>query len=181
MREEHDEQILHRTQQWLRSFIIELNVCPFAKQALEKNRIHYQVIRAIKNQIALEEFLLALIFLDNHPDIETTLLLFPSLFGQFHHYLDFVDYAERIIRENNYEGIYQLATFHPNYCFDGVESDDISNYTNRSPYTMLHILREESVDKAIGYYGDTEKIPEKNIALMRTLGLSKIEKILTSL
>ena len=110
---------------------------------------------------------------------ETTLLIFPNLFADFFDYLDYVELAENLLEMEFYEGVYQLATFHPEYIFADAASDDVSNYTNRSPYPMIHILRESSLDNAIAFYGNTEDIPEKNIQLMRQLGLEKIKQLTT--
>ena len=93
------------------------------------------------------------------PEIETTLLIFTDSFKDFFAYLDFVDLAEQLILVLGYEGIYQLATFHPDYYFADTDPEDATNYTNRSPYPMLHLLREDSFEKAIAAYGDTELIP----------------------
>lgn len=172
-----DEQILEQTNHWLRSFIIKLNICPFAKREIEKNTLKTQICSAKKIQEALEELLIELIFLDKNTSVETTLLIFPSLFKDFLSYLDFVDYAERLIQQEGYEGLYQIATFHPDYCFEGEKFDDPANYTNRSPYPMLHLLREASVEKAIAYYGDTEAIPKRNLATLRELGVKKIKEL----
>ena len=177
----NNDYVINRTKNWLRSFIVDLNICPFAKHVIENGSLKIQVAEAPKIQLALEELLMELMFLDKNPTIETTLLIFPTLFGDFFQYLDFVDYAELLLREQAYEGIYQLATFHPDYCFAEVEFNDVSNYTNRSPYPMIHLLREDSLDKAIEYYGDTETIPQNNIATMRKLGLKSIEELLAKI
>ncbi len=174
-----DEIVIAQTTHWLQSFIIKLNICPFAKREVEKSTLKIQISKANKVQEALEELLTELICLDTTPSVETTLLIFPTLFNDFFQYLDFVDYAELLIQNQGYEGIYQFATFHPDYCFANTEFDDAANYTNRSPYPMLHLLREDSLDKAIAYYGDTAAIPEHNIATLRTLGLEKINELLS--
>ena len=85
------------------------------------------------------------------------------------------------MKAKGYEGVYQLATFHPDYCFAGVDANDVTNYTNRSPYPMLHLLREEQLEKAINDYGDTSKIPENNMACLRKLGIVEIHKMLTQI
>lgn len=172
------EYVINHTKHWLHSFIIHLTICPFAKREIDKDSLKIHVAKAKKQQQALEELLRELIFLDNNPDVETTLLIFPSLFGDFFRYLDFIDIAELLMRKQEYEGIYQLATFHPDYCFADTEFSDVANYTNRSPYPMIHLLREDSVEKAIAYYGDTSSIPQKNIETLRQLGLKKIETLL---
>ncbi len=176
-----DQHIVKLTEDWIRSFIIPLNICPFAKREFDKGSIKIDVINAPTIQEALEEIFIALVFLDKTPEVETSLLVFPSLFKDFLDYLDFVDYAESLLDEEEYEGVYQLATFHPDYCFADTAPNDVTNYTNRSPYPMLHLLREKSVEKAIKHYGDTTKIPEDNMNTMRKLGLENIKKRLAAL
>ena len=176
-----DEFIIQQTTDWIRSFIIKLNICPFAKREMDKGSVKIQVISVKKIEQALEELMVELNLLDRHPEVETTLLVFPILFKDFFEYLDFVDLAEALMLDQDYEGIYQLASFHPDYCFADVDFNDVSNYTNRSPYPMLHLLRENSVEKAINFYGNTEKIPENNIATMHKLGITKIKKLLENL
>jgi len=145
---------------------------------VDKGTLTIKVVNAIKLADAMEELMLAVEALDKNPDIETTLILFPTILDDFFEYLNFTDVAEQLLFEQGYEGIYQLATFHPDYCFADVDPDDVSNYTNRSPYPMLHLLREESVAKAVAYHGNTEQIPEDNIATMHKLGLDKIKALL---
>ena len=118
--------------------------------------------------------------LDQDLNIETTLIIFPIYFKQFDDYLDFLGIAESLLIEQGYEGIYQLASFHPDYCFSGEAHEDPANYTNRSPYPMLHLIREESLERALKSHPNPEKIPERNITLTRKLGLEKLQAILTS-
>ncbi|WP_191603404.1 DUF1415 domain-containing protein [Marinomonas algicola] len=174
-----DELVTQQTMNWVKDFIVELNVCPFAKREVERDSIRVCVIRSKKVEVALEELLAEIAFLDKNEEAETSLLVFPTLFKSFYQYLDFVSLAEDLMFEQECEGIYQLATFHPDYCFSGTEADDVTNYTNRSPYPMLHILRENSVEKAIEFYGDTSAIPEDNIEKMIEVGAESIDKILT--
>jgi len=175
-----DELVTQQTLMWVNSFIVELNVCPFARRELEKNRVKVCVVRSKKIEIALEELMTEVQWLDQHTETETTLVVFPTLFRDFHRYLDFIDLAENLLFEKGYEGIYQVATFHPDYCFADAEPDDVSNYTNRSPYPMIHLLRESSVEKAIEFYGETQEIPENNIKLMESMGTDKVQAILTA-
>ena len=170
--------VIQHTENWIRSFIIQLNLCPFAKREVERGRLRIQVSSTSKITEALAEFHAELRLLDETRDIETSLVIFPTLLNDFFAYLEFVDLAEDLILAQGYEGIYQLATFHPDYCFADVDFNDVSNYTNRSPYPMLHLLREESLEKAIAYYGDTTKIPEKNVAAMHELGEAAMKKLL---
>ena len=171
-----DNEIVAQTLNWVRSFIVAENICPFAQRELERESIRVEVVRSKKMEVALEELMVEMQWLDEHPETETTLLVFPTLFKSFDHYLDFVDLAESILVDQGYEGVYQLATFHPDYCFDDTDADEASNYTNRSPYAMVHLLREESVEKAIEFYGDTEAIPERNIAKLTAMGSDVAEQ-----
>lgn len=172
-----DSLIAKQTLNWIRSFIIEYNLCPFAKGPVNKGTVRIFVSETKKKAQALEELMTEIHLLDENPAIETTLLVFADSFKDFFAYLDFVDLAEQLILVQGYEGIYQLATFHPDYYFADTDPDDVSNYTNRSPYPMVHILREDSLEKAIASYGDTEMIPARNIATLHQLGLEKIKKI----
>ncbi|GEN29401.1 hypothetical protein HVA01_30470 [Halovibrio variabilis] len=171
-----DNDIVAQTLKWVRTFIVAQDICPFAQRELARGSIRVEVVRSKKIEVALEELMVEVQWLDEHPETETTLLVFPTLFKSFDHYLDFVELAESILVDQGYEGVYQLATFHPDYCFDGAEPDDAANYTNRSPYAMVHLLREESVEKAIEFYGDTEAIPARNIAKLTAMGSDTAEQ-----
>jgi len=116
-------------------------------------------------------------FLDRMEDIETTLVIFPGQFSDFEEYLDLVDMAEDLSAEQGYEGVYQIASFHPEYCFAGAKDDDPANYTNRSPYPMLHLLREESITKALEHFEDPEGIPERNMAFAEQKGLKYMQML----
>lgn len=118
--------------------------------------------------------------LDTDTDIETTLLIYPHAFSLFDDYLDFLELAETLMCEQGYEGIYQLASFHPDYCFEGSYINDPANYTNRSPYPMLHLIRETSLEQAINCYPDPDNIPQRNIELTRSLGLTKLQNLLAA-
>ncbi|ADZ91309.1 DUF1415 domain-containing protein [Marinomonas mediterranea] len=173
-----DEVVISQTENWVERFIVGLSVCPFAKREVERQSIRSIVIRTKKNDVALQELMNEINWLDQNPETETTLVIFPTLLADFHRYLDFVELAEELMYQQGCEGVYQLATFHPNYCFSGAEPSDVSNYTNRSPYPMLHILREQSVEKAIEHYGDTSTIPDRNIELMEEKGEAELEKLM---
>jgi uncharacterized protein len=176
-----DDQIKKQTIAWIQSFIIKYNICPFAKHTVNQETIAIDLVQPSNVEQALEAMMSTIVRMDQDNKIETALLLFPYLFSDFEDYLDFVSLAEKLLSLSGYEGIYQLATFHPNYCFADVLPTDVSNYTNRSPYPMLHILRESSIEKAIHYYGDTSKIPDANIETMHQLGLDKITRLLKNL
>ncbi|RMX03385.1 DUF1415 domain-containing protein [Legionella jordanis] len=172
------EHIIAETKQWLQSFVIELNLCPFAKREIERHSLRIEMSSANEAQTAMNDFLKELHWLDADASVETTLLIFPRMFSDFYDYLDFVHFCEFLLVERNFEGVYQVASFHPLYRFANEPETEVSNYTNRSPYPMLHLLREHSLEKAIAFYGDTESIPQKNIQTMRKLGLQKIQSLL---
>ncbi|STX30011.1 Protein of uncharacterised function (DUF1415) [Legionella beliardensis] len=172
--------ITQQTKNWILSFIIPLQICPFASYVIDNQTIQFNVSNALTLEDALADLNREIDYLNHHQAIETSLVIFPNLFAEFFTYLDFIDLAEEQIIAANYEGIYQFATFHPNYCFaDATGPEDVANYTNRSPHPMVHILREDSVEKAIAFYGNTEQIPANNIALLHSLGLEKIKALLS--
>lgn len=173
-----DQQVISATQAWLKSFIIELNICPFAHREQQRDSIRYQVARPDNVENALEILVDELLYLDSNPETETTLLIFPEMFDDFEDYLDMVAIAERLLVVQNYEGMYQLASFHPDYHFGAKVENDPANYTNRSPYPMLHIIREDSIDRALENYPNPENIPARNVKLTRQLGLKKLQALL---
>lgn len=168
------------TQAWLETVIIEYSICPFAKRELERGSIRFTV----KHDTGIEGCLLGLIdeceLLDSDDGIETSLLIYADAFAEFEDYLDFLELAEALLVEQGYEGIYQLASFHPDYRFDGATPDDAANYTNRSPYPMLHLLRETGLEQAISAYPEPETIPQRNIDLTRSLGAKKMQALLAA-
>jgi len=170
-----NRQIVAATQNWLTSFIIAHNICPFARHVHENNGIRYQVINSDKLEDCLEALMEECRHLDAEPATETTLLIFAEACGEFDDFLDLAAIAEQLLIDQGYEGIYQLASFHPDYCFAESSDNDPANYTNRSPYPMLHIIREASIELALQSYQNPEQIPERNIALTRELGLEKMQ------
>lgn len=168
------------TEKWLKSIVIAHNLCPFAKQTLNRNSIRFSTVDDTKTEDCLFQLINECRKLDTDETIETTLLIYSTAFTNFGDYLDFVDYAEILLTQQGYRGIYQLASFHPDYCFEGDEVDDPANYTNRSPYPMLHLLRESSIEKALEKFPNPENIPEHNIALTRNLGLAKMRELLAA-
>ncbi|MCD6065437.1 MAG: hypothetical protein K0S33_263 [Bacteroidetes bacterium] len=166
-----DNEIISHTSKWIKNVVIDLNFCPFAAKALLKKSIHYSVLHKAELQNSLETLIHELQHLDREDTIETTFIIFPDSFSDIEEYFDLVEQANTILEMQGYEGIYQLAEFHPDYCFAKAEPEDPANYTNRSPYPMLHLLREESVEKAVTTYKDAHLIPERNIELARKKGL----------
>ncbi len=175
-----DEAFIRATQAWLTSIIIAHNICPFAKREQERGSIRFSVEQQTDIEACLMNLMQECQRLDNDTDIETTLLIYAHAFKSFDDYLDFLAIAEDLLIDQDYEGIYQLASFHPDYYFEGARLDDPENYTNRSPYPMIHLLRESSIDRAVNSYPDVENIPQRNIDLTRTFGLAKLRELLAA-
>ena len=167
-----DEEVLEKTRHWLEAAVIGLNLCPFAKAVYVKNQIRLVVSKARHADDLLEELDRELDLLVATPadEIDTTLLIHPTLFDDFLDFNDFLEIAEGVVEEHGLEGVIQLASFHPRFQFDGTEPDDISNYTNRAPFAILHLLREESVERAVEAFPDADAIFEANIQTLEKLG-----------
>ncbi|GHF01161.1 DUF1415 domain-containing protein [Thalassotalea profundi] len=174
-------QTVKKTREWISQVIVGLNFCPFAKKELVNNSIYYYVTSQQKIKKALIEFKQQCQYLHAHPEIETSLLIFEQGFDDFQRYLDLVDYCNDIVIDEGFEGIFQIASFHPLYCFEGESFDDAANYTNRSPYPTLHLIREKSMEKVLTVYKNPEQIPEDNIKISREKGLLFFENILKRL
>ncbi|ABV36103.1 protein of unknown function DUF1415 [Shewanella sediminis HAW-EB3] len=171
--------IAQHTQNWVERVIMKYNICPFARREVERRSIRYAVIDEAKMHNVLEALITECQHLDAHPEIETTLFIVPRGFEGFYPYLDLVDISNDLLIEQGYEGVYQLASFHPDYCFDGEAMDDPSNYTNRSPYPTMHIIRETSMEQALANYDDPESIPERNIEFSQKKGCDFFAKLLS--
>ena len=164
------QRVINQTKKWITEVVVGCNFCPFAAKEIRQDTIHYQVDRSLTMPASLQSLLHEFIRLDSEPLIETILLIFPDAFQQFEDYLDLVELSEKLLKQEKYEGVYQLASFHPLYCFANAPADDAANYTNRSIYPMLHILREASIDAALLHYAEPENIPERNMHFAREKG-----------
>ena len=169
-----EEQVLEKTKHWLEAAVIGLNLCPFAKAVYVKNQVRLVVSKARHADDLLEELDRELDLLVATPasEIDTTLLIHPTMFEDFLDFNDFLEVAEGVVDEHGLEGVIQLASFHPRFQFDGTEPDDISNYTNRAPFAILHLLREDSVERAVEAFPQADAIFETNIATLEKLGLA---------
>lgn len=173
-----DEKVINSVRKWVESFVVELNLCPFVKRELMNNRVRFAVTNAETVEHLLESLLAEFELLNNQLSIETTLLIHPHALQDFYEYNEFLSLADHLLVEMKLEGVYQIASFHPNYQFGGTDPADIENYTNRSPYPMLHLLREESLEKAIANYLDVDQIPIRNVELMNSIGQDKLNEIM---
>lgn len=140
-----------------------------------RKSIRYVVLPEVTLESSLEAFVEELRYLDRTDDIETTLVIFPNHFADFEQYLDLVELAEALAADQGYDGIYQVASFHPDYCFADSDNDDPANYTNRSIYPMLHILREDSITNVLENFPDPEGIPQRNIDFAQRKGLAYMQ------
>ncbi len=176
-----DDEIIAQTKVWLERAVIGLNLCPFAKSVHIKNQIRYVVSHAqTPEQLAADLVAELEVLAEANPEkIDTTLLIHPDVMQDFLDYNDFLDVADATVEELDLDGILQVASFHPQYQFEESQLDDIDNYTNRAPFPTLHLLREESIDKAVAAFPEAEEIYEKNIETLRALGHEGWKKLFT--
>jgi hypothetical protein len=166
--------VIAGTRAWLERAVIGLNLCPFAKAVHVKGQVHFAVSQASDAAGLLKDLrseIDALVACDP-VERETTLLMAPLCLDDFLAFNDFLGQGERLIRRMQLEGVLQLASFHPHYQFADTEADDVTNFTNRAPYPTLHLLREESIDRAVSAFPQAESIFEANMETMRQLGLA---------
>jgi uncharacterized protein len=173
-----DEQVVASTRQWIDDFVIGLNLCPFAKAVQAKGQVRYVVTHAKSGVRLLEELQreLATLQATDPNELDTTLLIHPDVLADFFDYNDFLAEVDDLLQELELEGELQVASFHPDYRFAGSAADDPANYTNRSPYPMLHLLREASVTRAVDTYPDTAAIPERNVELLRSMPADELKR-----
>ena len=169
---ERASEVLHTTERWLQRAVIGLNLCPFAKAVHVKGQIHYVLTWSQDPADVLDDLAAAIRDLLAHDSAQrdTTLLIAPHAFPDFWDFHGLVHRAEKLLRSLGLDGVLQIASFHPQYEFADAPSGDMSHYTNRAPYPILHLLREESMDRAIAAYPDAAMIYERNIACLRELG-----------
>ena len=163
---------LAATRHWLERAVIGLNLCPFAKAVYVKQQVRFVLSDASTPEALLEELAEELVLLrDTDPDqLDTTLIVHPDVLTDFLDYNDFLDNADAAVEALDLHGVIQVASFHPDYQFAGTMPDDISNYTNRSPYPTLHLLREASIDRAVEAFPDADVIVERNVKTLDALG-----------
>ena len=173
-----DKNVIQQTKRWVEDIVIGLNLCPFAAQPFNDNRIEYIVSDNNEVENDLQELAICFSILDNRVSIETILLIFPQAYKNFDDYLEILYLANLLLEDLKLSGTYQLASFHPDYHFEGSAIDDASNFTNRSPFPMLHILRERSVERAIKSYNHIETVPRNNIKNLRKIGFNVMQQTL---
>ena len=171
---------IHETQHWLEQAVIGLNLCPFAKAVHGKGQIRWVLSNAQNSDALLDELVFELRLLaDADPAaIDTTLLVHPQVLGDFLDYNDFLDLADAALETLQLDGVLQIASFHPQYQFAGTASDDAGNLSNRSPWPTLHLLREDSVSRAVAAFPEADSICERNIETLQTLGLEGLRRLM---
>lgn len=174
------ETVIMHTRKWVTDVVVGCNFCPFAAREVKRNSIGYEVLPDPIVSDVLVKLDACFKQLDKNKELETILLILPGSFEKFKDYLQVLQKSEDHLAAKGYEGIYQIASFHPNYLFAGSRADDAANYTNRSPYPMLHLLREESLTRVIDNHPDTNQIPERNIAYARQKGLAHMQSLLAA-
>lgn len=171
-----DNRYLTASKHWLEHTVINLNLCPFAKREFINNRIRFTVSQANTTQQLLQKLQTELTHLEDNPNTATTLIIHPQVLQHFDDYNDFLDDVDALLIRQGFESHYQIASFHPHYQFSGTQAEDAENYTNRSPFPLLHILREQSVEQALASYPNPEQIPARNIALMNKIGTATLQQ-----
>ncbi|XQA69018.1 DUF1415 domain-containing protein [Xanthomonas sacchari] len=161
------------TRRWLERAVIGLNLCPFAKAVYVKQQVRFVLSDASTPEALLEQLAEELVLLRDTPaeQIDTTLIVHPDVLQDFLDYNDFLDNADAAVEALDLQGVLQVASFHPQYQFAGTAPDDIGNYTNRAPYPTLHLLREDSVERAVAAFPDADVIVERNLQTLEKLGL----------
>ncbi|MBC3808754.1 DUF1415 domain-containing protein [Undibacterium seohonense] len=174
-----DDAVIIQTKLWLEKAVIGLNLCPFAKGVHIKDQIRYFVSHATTPEELIKDLMAELeVLAEANPDkIDTTLMIHPYVMQDFLDYNDFLEVADATLEELDLDGILQVASFHPQYQFEDASPDDIDNYTNRSPFPTLHLLREDSIEKAVEAFPEAEQIYEKNIQTLRALGHEAWKKL----
>ncbi len=168
------------TRRWLERAVIGLNLCPFAKAVHARGQVRFVLSAATAPEALLEQLGAELLRLRDTPpaEVDTTLLVHPDALVDFLDYNDFLDEADALVEALGLEGVLQVASFHPHYQFAGSLPEDIANFSNRSPHPTLHLLREDSVTRAVEAFPDPDAIVERNIATLRRLGAEGWNKLL---
>lgn len=161
---------------WLETFVVDLNLCPFARPVVASRALRIAICEAQDVDVLTRAFLAELDLIQAHSEqeIATTLLAMPRALGEFEQYLMFLDRAETLLFDLGLEGAFQLASFHPHYQFAGEPEDSVGSFTNRSPYPMIHFLREDMLTRVLGEFPDPDRIPDRNIATLEALGRAEI-------
>lgn len=175
----NEHMVVAAVARWLNEVVIGLNLCPFSAKPTRENRVRFFVSGAADDEALLQDLQQEMELLDQKPasEIETTLVIVPNHLQDFFDYNQFLNWTHQLLKRNGWIGVYQLATFHPDYCFADAAPDDTENLTNRAPYPILHIIREASLEKALEYFPDVDDIPGVNKARVESLTTEEKQKL----
>lgn len=171
------QEILDSVIYWFEKAVLGLNLCPFAAKPYRQGVIRFEISMAANDETCLTDLLVNLNLLDEQADIETLVLIIPDHLNLFSDYNQFLDLADALLEQQGWTGTYQIASFHPDYVFANCDEDDRANWTNRSPYPLLHLIRESSINKAVESHPDINAIPQRNIELLRSLSDEEMKEI----
>lgn len=174
-----ETRIITEVASWLNNVVIGLNLCPFSGKPTRENRVRFFISNATDDEMLLHNLQQEMELLDKKTasEIETTLVIIPNHLRDFFAYNQFLHWTQQLLKRNGWIGVYQLATFHPHYCFAHAQPDDAENLTNRAPHPILHIIREASLEKALEYYADADKIPDTNKTRVEGLTAEEVERL----
>jgi len=174
-----ENQIIDAVSTWLKQVVIGLALCPFAAKPVQEGRVRFQLSNAKDDEVLLQALSMECQYMASvsAAEIETSLLIAAHHLKDFWSYNQFLVWANQLIKREGFEGVFQLASFHPDYCFAGTNPEDAENLTNRSPYPILHIIREASLEKALEYFSDIDEVPEKNKQKVNGLSFEQKQKL----
>ena len=172
-----DQVIVDSVISWFEKSVLGLNLCPFAAKPYRQGTIRFELSHAKGDETCLVDLLLNLNLLEEQPDIETLVLIIPDHFKSFENYNQFLSVVDDLLEQQDLVGVYQVASFHPDYVFEDCDVEDRANWTNRSPYPLLHLIRETSISKAVEFHADIDSIPRRNVDVLRALTEAEMEDV----
>lgn len=177
-----EAKVLERTKNWLEKTVCDLHLCPFARPVVDAGTLALTVSKATETDQLLRDFLVELDIFQKASEAElaTSLLILPTGLKDFDDYLDFLAEAQTLLEGSGLAGEVQLASFHPDYIFEGEPEDDVSHFTNRSPYPMLHLIREAMLSRELENFPNPEEIPQRNISRLRAMGIGQVQRLWSS-
>jgi uncharacterized protein len=168
---------INSVRRWFEKAVLGLNLCPFAFRPYKQGTIHFELSHAVDDETCLTDLHNQLLKMEKDESIETMILIIPHHLTHFDDYIQFMALAELLLEQQEWEGIFQIASFHPDYCFEGAEPDDRANWTNRSPFPLLHLIREQSISDVIDSNADVEQVPHTNIKKLNSLDDATMREI----
>jgi hypothetical protein len=172
-----DQIVVNSVIRWFEQVVLGLNLCPFAQYPYRSGRVRFELTHARDDESCLTDLYLNLNLLEQQPEIETLLLICKHHLSLFEDFNQFLQLADLLLEREGWQGVYQIASFHPDYRFEGTAVDDIGNWTNRSPYPILHLIREHSIEKAIASHRNIEDIPQHNISALQQLNETQRQQL----